>query len=350
MANIDFYPQTADTPSRTYADPARMVASTPYDVSTPETQDYLAKFRKAADTARYYEDQTDANVVKDPRFAAFVNSGQYTPSAQAFPDAEVTGANFGQGAGSAAAITNAQRGASRDQYSIGNPGFQFTDPYTRQLEDTIQQQIAGLSTPQQNPALDQLLQFIGDRFQTLTTTPGYSPQDLAVLRTQALEPIEQDRAASQQRALQRAAAAGYLPTSGITGLTQAPNGGVESIDMPYDRLRAQAERDLAINAINKRNTDLQQAVQLGQIAGVQIPQGQRAEDQQRRSELLNLASILYDLPARAEQQALSVVNGTEGPKDLFSQTIQAQQAATQQQQADAQRWAQIGQLIAGLGF
>jgi hypothetical protein len=120
--------------------------------------------------------------------------------------------------------------------------------------------------------------------------------------------------------------------------------------MPYDRLRAQAERDLAINAINKRNTDLQQAVQLGQIAGVQIPQGQRAEDQQRRSELLNLASILYDLPARAEQQALSVVNGTEGPKDLFSQTIQAQQAATQQQQADAQRWAQIGQLIAGLGF
>jgi hypothetical protein len=322
-----------------------------FDPSTAESQGYLTKFRQAADQARYYEDKTDANVVKDPRFAAFVNSGQYTPSAQAYPDAERAGANFGAETQNAlAAAQSGASGASRDQYNIPYPGFQFNDPYTKQLEDTVRQEIAALSQPQQNPALDQLLRFIGDRFQTLTTTPGYSPQDLAVLRTQALEPIEQDRAASQQRALQRAAAAGYLPTSGITGLTQAPNGGVESIDMPYDRLRAQAERDLAINAINKRNSDLQQALQLGQIAGVQIPQTQRAEDQQRRSELLNLTSILYDLPARAEQQALAVVNGTEGPKDLFSQSVQAQQAAMQQQQANANLGYQIGQLIAGMAF
>ena len=249
-----------------------------------------------------------------------------------------------------AAISAAQRGASRDSYNINAPGFQFSDPYTRQLEDVARQQMANLSQPQQNPALDKFLAFLNQRMDTLTQTPGYSPEDLALLRTQALEPIEQDRAASQQRALQRAARAGFLPTSGITQLTGAPNGGTETLDQTYDRMRAAAQRDLAINAITKRNQDLQQALGIGSLAGIQIPQAQRAEDTTRRSELLNLAQLLYNLPRQAQQDAQAVVNGSPGSNDLFNQAIQQQQQQRLQQQQDAQKWASIGQLIAQMVF
>lgn len=245
---------------------------------------------------------------------------------------------------SAAQTSPGIAGASRDNYNIPYPGFQFTDPYTRQLEDTVRQQIAQLSQPQSNPALDKLLTYLGNRFQALTTSPGYSPEDLAVMRTQALDPIEADRQTAKQRALERTSARGMLPSSGLNELD------LEGVDLGHDQLRAQAQRDLAINQITKRQTDLNQAAQIGQLAGVQIPGAQRSEDQQRREELIQLASLLYDLPARAEQQAMSVVNGTSGPQDLFAQAQGAQQAAQRQQQLNEERYAQLAQVIAGLNF
>lgn len=256
------------------------------------------------------------------------------------------------GAGSDA-INAAQSGfpsASRDSYNIPSPGFQFTDPYTRQLEDTATQQMANLQQPQQNPALDQLMTFLGQRFGELTKTPGYSPDDLALMRTQALDPIEQDRTASNQRAVQRAASAGFLPTSGIAQLTASPTGGTETIDTSYDRMRAAAQRDLAVNAINKRNQDLTSAIGVGSLAGIQIPQQQRAEDQQRRSELMSLAQVLYNLPRQAMLDAQGLVNVTSSPNDVFQQALQTQQQQQIQQQQDAARWAAIAQTIAGMVF
>ena len=248
------------------------------------------------------------------------------------------------------AAQSGQGGASRDAYNINYPGFQFNDPYTRQFEDVIRQQMSNLSQPQSNPALEKFLSFLNQRMDSLTQTPGYSPEDLALLRTQALDPIEQDRAASQKRATERAARAGFLPTSGITQLTSAPNGGTETLDQTYDRMRAAAQRDLAINAITKRNADLDKALGVGSIMGVQIPQAQRAEDQTRRSELLNLAQILYNLPRNAQQDALAVLSGSPNSNDLFNQAMQQQQNQRLQQQQDAQKWAAIGQLIAQMVF
>ena len=60
----------------------------------------LTAFRQAADKNRYYEDQTDANVLNDPRYAQFMQTGVYTPSNSPYPDDEINGANFGQGAAS----------------------------------------------------------------------------------------------------------------------------------------------------------------------------------------------------------------------------------------------------------
>jgi hypothetical protein len=290
-------------------------------------QPLMQQYRAAAGPGDGHAAEDDATLFNNDQFRNFVRTGQMQ------------------------AISQAQAGgASRDGYNVPYPGFQFNDPYTKQLEDLARQQMNNLSQPQQNPALDQFTQWLTSRFGQLTQSPGYSPEEMAILRTQALDPIEQDRTASNQRALQRAAAAGFLPTSGITHLTASPTGGTESTDTAYDRMRSNVQRDLAVNAINKRREDLNSAVGIGSLSGIQIPQAQRQEDATRRSEMLNLAQMLYNLPRQAQQDALSVINGSPNSNDLFTQALQQQQAQQQQQQADAQRWASIGQFIANMVF
>lgn len=61
-------------------------------------QGALSRFRSAADQARYYENMTDVDVFEDPRYQHFYQTGEYRPSSQAYPENELLGANFGQGA------------------------------------------------------------------------------------------------------------------------------------------------------------------------------------------------------------------------------------------------------------
>lgn len=234
-------------------------------------------------------------------------------------------------------------GASRTRFASAAPGLQFDDPYTARLEGLINQHLEGLSQPQSNPAMDRLLQFLNQQFTNLSTAPGYSPEDLAVMRTQMLEPIERDRTAGRERVLQRTAARGMLPSSGLHEQDLQ-----EFVDRPANEARTAAQRDIAINAIDRRRSDLTQAANVGRVAAVDIPTMQRDEDRSRRSESLNLASLLYDLPNRALQENMSVINGTPGPESLFGQAIQLQHQQNQDRALNAQKWAQIGQLLAGL--
>lgn len=216
------------------------------------------------------------------------------------------------------------------------PGNQFDDTYTSLLEDIAKSQMGEVRS---NPALDQLLAFLTKRFTELSETPGYSPADLALLNTQAVEPIEELRRASQARELERTARAGYLPTSGLTLAQQ------RQIDTETDKVRAAAGRDLGINAINKRNADLSQALNLAQMRGLTIPGGQRSEE-------LALSNILYQLPRTAMQDALSVINGSPSSGDALAQAIQLATANRYQDQISAGQnaalWGQIGTLLADL--
>lgn len=266
-------------------------------------------------------DATDANLMRDQNFASWLQTGNLPTQ-----------------------IANSQAGRQPASYNFSNmPGFQFDDPYTKQLEDLVRQNLSAIQQPQSNPALDQLTQFLQKRFTDLSQSPGYSPEELAVIRTQMLEPIERDRQANRDRVTQRTAARGFLPSSGLHEQDLQ-----EFVDRPAMEARTAAQRDIAINAIGQRRQDQNQAINVGKIAGIEIPGLQRAEDQSRRSEALNLSSLLYDLPNRAMQQAQSVISGSPGPGDLFNQAIALQQAQQQQQALNAQKWAQIGQLIAGL--
>lgn len=223
------------------------------------------------------------------------------------------------------------------------PGTQFDDPYTNLLEQIAQNQLGLLQKPQANPALDKLLGFLDSRFTELSSSPGYSPEELAMLRTQALEPLEADRASSQRRSTERIASRGMLNSSGLAELDS------RDVDYQYDKLRGAVQRDLGVNAINKRDQDLAQALGLGQLAGVTLPTQQRGEDQQRRAETLALGSLLYDLPRRAMQDNLAVINGSPGANDLFSQAVQLMNANTNQQavnqQQNGQFWSSLGELF-----
>jgi hypothetical protein len=164
----------------------------------------------------------------------------------------------------------------------------------------------------------------------LSSSPGYSPEERALLNTQAFEPIEAQRQAAQKRVLERASMRGILPSSGLVQDEYATN------DRSADQLRTVANRDLTINEINKRQADLGTALQLGQAA--------TAQDQSTRTQALSLATLLYQLPIQAQNQALAVINGTGSPQSLLPYVIQLAQAGAQNN-ADAAR--QAG-LLAGL--
>lgn len=216
------------------------------------------------------------------------------------------------------------------------PGGQFDDAYTSMLEGIAKSQMGEVRS---NPQLDSLMSFLNKRFTDLSTNPGYSNADLSLLNTQAFEPIEQLRNQTQRRELERTARAGYLPTSGLTRENQ------RTIDTDYDRMRTVANRDLSINAINRRESDLNKALDIGQLQSLTIPAAQRGEE-------LALSNLLYQLPRTAMFDALSVVNGTPNSNDAFNQALQL---ATQNRYQDAQNaqqnsaiWGQIGQVLQDL--
>lgn len=232
--------------------------------------------------------------------------------------------------------TQQRSGVSRGSGGVAPPGFQFDDPYTNLLEQISQLQLGEVRS---NPGLDALMQQLTQQFSDLSTNPGYSPSERALLHTQAFEPIEANRQASMQRARERAGARGFAPSSGLMELD------LRDIERAADQSRTVADRDLAISGLDRRDRDLSRALDLGQLMGVTIPRQQRQEE-------IGLGNLLYQLPRTAMQDAQSVINGSPSSSDAFSQAIQLlQQQYNQQGRADANNsalYGQIGQMLAGL--
>lgn len=222
--------------------------------------------------------------------------------------------------------------------AMWNPSAQmFTDPGTSQLERLLNAQLEALNRP--NPQLQQLMDFLNKQFTEISQNPGYAPEELALLRTQAFEPVEQQRQATQRRALERTAARGFLPSSGLS-LEES-----RDIDTDFDRMRTALDRDLAINAINQRRSRLGDALQMARAA-YEIP---TSDERTRFSDQLTRSSLLAELPDRALNRALSVLGATPGPESLFSQAIQLQglqqNRAFLDQQRNMQTWGAIGNMI-----
>ena len=171
------------------------------------------------------------------------------------------------------------------------------------------------------------------------------------VRTQALDPIENDRQAARQRALGRVSQRGMDPTSGIAQQL------LNDTDAGFDRSRAVAQNDLAYRTINEKRSreqeaqsllasipDIQRAgmtgdldflqmlnaavnqpaVSAAQTAGQSAGLGQTVRDEQqaRRQEALAIATMLQQLPTSAMQQSLAAIGMAPNPESMVNQALQ----------------------------
>lgn len=236
-----------------------------------------------------------------------------------------------RGAQTAAPDPNDPRTATTTR-SLQIPPFQFNDPYTKMYEDVLKAQLESLTG--QNAQMQQLMNFLNKQFETLSASPGYSPEELAVLQTQAFEPIEAQRRAAQQRILERASARGVLPSSGVI------QGEQRLADTDYDRLRAAANRDVALAGINQQKEKRQEALRLAQL-GVSIPDA-------RGMQGLDVANLLYQLPRTAMMDANAILGGSSptGALSPFISLFSQQMGQQRYNQMNSQQLMEmLGQIL-----
>jgi hypothetical protein len=114
-------------------------------------------------------------------------------------------------------------------------------------------------------------------------------------------------------------------------------------DRFYDQMRTVANRDLSINALNRRRGDQQQAINLAEM-GLNIPN-------QLGQQQIGVANQLYQIPRNAMMDSLAVLNASSPQQGIGSliQLLQLQQQQSQyDQQNTAQFWQNIGQSLPDL--
>lgn len=218
------------------------------------------------------------------------------------------------------------------------PGNQYSDPYTQLLESLLKSRIGNLqggyddfarqqyqnalqqraqSLATGNKQLDQLLGYLQERFTDLKG-PGYTGAENEVLRTQALDPIERDRAAARQRMTERLSAMGHTPESGVFQMA------MQELDAEFDSFRAQSQTALASNDIARREDRAQRAEMIGaQLAD--IPDLREREMLDVFAALENLGLVARNEDAARAREAISYGGALS---DLGPQRLQlAMQAA-----------------------
>jgi hypothetical protein len=272
---------------------------------------------------------------------------------------------------------------------VSSYAAQFDDPSTRHLEDWMTARLNELKQPVDDPSraalarlldqqtalyqqqrtraeaeegalrerrgrartsADEYINFAKQRAQKLQG-PAYTGAEGEVLRTQALDPIEADRQATRQRAMERISARGMDPTSGIAQQL------LNDVDASYDRSRAGAQNTLAYRQIEEQRSrereaqDLiasipgaEEAVLRGDVNFIQVlnnlinqPQqgaimsaGQsaalgervRADEQNRRQEALAIAGMLQELPTNALQQSMAAIGQAPTPESISNMALQ----------------------------
>lgn len=253
----------------------------------------------------------------------------------------------------------------------GDPGSiqssytaQFSDPSTHQFENYLTTQMQALEAQRAkqvnaNTGLQGQMNQSGDSAKALVDyltqragdlqKPAYTGTEQEILRTQALDPIERDRTAANQRALNNIGSRGFDPTSGIAQQL------IGDVNQGYDQQRAAAQGDLAYKQINEQRSRAQEAQSLLAM----IPQVQSGNAQQQlqfmqaldaainkpREQGMALSQSLYRLPAQAQNDALAAMGMGPTGDQLFGQAMSMYQAQNQQQQQGAGYYQMLGQLL-----
>lgn len=226
----------------------------------------------------------------------------------------------------------------------------------QQINPVLQQAIAALTrmTTQGAPHMDMswLSQFgntVAQR-QAELNKPGLSASQQDLLRTNVTDPLEAQRTAAKQQVMERMAARGIQPGSGI--MEQA----LLDVDRSFSQMRTTGERDLATKEIAQDEARKNQAVdiggmlaQLGLSANSADLQGQIAGRGQNLSAAGALGGIGSDLqqePIQRLMQAYGISSGmAQMPFQSQDMAIRSLQAANNQQIPQADNMGAFVQLL-----
>jgi len=263
----------------------------------------------------------------------------------------------------------------------GLPGDQYSDPYSRLLEQLLKSRIGNLqggyddgmrqqyqnalqqranALGQGNTQLDQLMGYLQERYTDLKG-PGYTGAENEVLRTQALDPLETDRNAARQRVMQRLSERGLTPDSGIA--QQA----LLEVDKAFDAMRGTTQTQLAGNELARREDRSQRAEMIGgQIADIpdmrareqldvfsaleQLSLLARNEDEARSREAISYGGVLSDMGPQRLSLAMQAAGMGGNPQGL-SNTLMGiaglnQNASAMNQQNSNSLWSGLGTIAA----
>lgn len=186
---------------------------------------------------------------------------------------------------------------------------QTINPVLQQAIDALTR-MSSQGAPQMDMSYLQPLQAAVAKRQGQIDRPGFSPAQQDIMRTQVTDPLEAQRTAAKQQVMQRMAARGIQPGSGI--MEQA----LLDVDRSFSQMRTGGERDLATKEMAQDEARQQEAVQMNQIlaqlglGGAQANlQGQvsgRGQNLQAAGQLAGVGSQLQEEPIRNLMAALGV--------------------------------------------
>jgi hypothetical protein len=181
----------------------------------------------------------------------------------------------------------------------------FNDPATTQFESLLNRMVNQFATPKTPPdqqqAVDQLNKYLAQ-----LNGPTYTPEQMGMLQTQALDPINQQHDVARQQTLQRLANQGIGPSSGIA--QQA----LQQVDQAFEQMRTQTQNQFASNAVNLSRQNAATAASLApQIS--QFEYNNMTAQDPRNLQAVNLASMI---PQMALQRLTSAQGGLMNPAGI----------------------------------
>lgn len=220
-------------------------------------------------------------------------------------------------------------------------GSTFSDPATQQWEQLLRSMVDKLNQPVNNPDFGPLTDYLR-QYATKLQGPAYTPAQMDLQQTQALDPLERQRQATHQQIIQRFAARGMSPDSGIVQKA------ISDADNQFNQMRTQTQAGFANNAIG---LDRQNAQQAGSVLSFlsQLQNSQAGLNENRGMQGVDLFS---QIPAMADNRlrlALATMQpNTVNPASLLSSLPQFMSIGAGQQQQNQNMWAQIFSAIPGL--
>lgn len=299
------------------------------------------------------------------------NPGDYTRAASAY--APTSHRQYdSQGPYYNSVATQAPPQAPPANYNTGfTSAYQgvFNDPLTKQYEQLLSAQI-GLYQQQQQQMQEQARQAAERRAATAAAVerltgytnqrvaklqaPAYTGAEQEILRTQLLDPLERDRTAANQRALQQIGARGFDPSSGIAQQL------LQDVNRAYDEQRTRAQGTIASRQIEEQRGRDQEAQQLMQyLAG--LPDATARGDldfvnytqgliNQPGQQAMTVSQLLADLPTKRLNDALATLGVAPSMSGAGTNAAQLLQLLQNQRYTNQNQWAQyFGNLGNSLG-